>query len=220
MAGISQLQAVTLCQQVYAPIAAEAFDIVVSNENVTAGVKKFTDADGVVITSITFAGSENARDWYNDFDALKFSHPLLGIIHRGMWQGMDDIFIQLKPYLTGQLAISGHSLGCSHATMLAGLCAVFKLPVAQLALFAPPRCSYAALIDIVTAWVGSILAYRNGIDPVTTVPYTSINEDWVSISAYILLNEAPTGWLKWFKKFNPIEWHMIGLYMAGIRKLS
>lgn len=209
---ITQLEAVALCQQIYAPISPGVFDVVLTNKSVTAGVRKFPNGT----TAIAFAGSENARDWFDDFDTEQLSHPQLGILHKGMWQGMDDIFAQLKPHLTGNLSVTGHSLGCSHAQMLAGLCAVNGIPVDQLALFAPPRCSYEVLKDILIHWVPEIKSYRNGPDPVPKVPASMPLEDWVELITMTMLDVPPDGW----HRIDIFEWHMIPHYVTGVERIS
>jgi hypothetical protein len=73
-------------------------------------------------------------------------------------------------------------LGCAHAAIFAGLCAINGLRVDLLCLFAPPRMSYQKLRDILEAHVGTILAFRNGFDPVPEVPWSiPIFEPWVAI---------------------------------------
>lgn len=202
----SQLKAVTLCSQIYNPIPENIFSHVFSVNKVTVGLAII---DG--INTFTFAGSEDITDWLRDADIMPID-TVLGTISSGAWDGMEQTFDTLKPFLIDKISISGHSLGAMHAIILAGLCAINNIPVDQLTLFAPPKLSYQYLVDIVNKHVNKIYAYRNGIDPVPEVPIDTYLTPWTQIDNYIMLNIKPEG----YDEFDPIKWHSVLLYMKGV----
>jgi hypothetical protein len=207
---ISQVKAVEFAQAIYAPIAPGVFSQTWCIEGVHVGYALIDNC-----ASFTFAGSEGAGDWLRDFRAVPFKHPQLGILHDGFWQGMDAVFATLKPLLIGDVAIQGHSLGCAHAAILAGLCAFAAIPVNQLCLFAPPRVSYSPLAEMIRGWVRNTYAYRNGMDPVPEVALTLPCEPWTPIATYIALDEMPGG----IENILPLDYHKVALYRRGVKNL-
>ena len=200
---ISPAYAAWLCNCIYEPVTPDVFSSVQSFDAVTVGVSA---ANGMMC--ITFAGSESGLDWLRDFEAVPFDHPQLGTIHSGFWQGMEAAFEALRPHLSGPMAIQGHSLGCAHASILAGLCAVNGIRVDQLTLFAPPRPGYAQFRSIVQKHTGKVLAYRNGPDPVPEVPIPIPGFPWMQVADLIHLEESPGG----IEAIDPARWHSISLY--------
>ena len=200
---ISPAYAAWLCEAIYDPIRPDTFSDVQNHDAVTVGL---SSANGM--TCITFAGSESGLDWLRDFEAVPWEHPQLGVLHAGFWQGMEPAFEALRPHLCGPVAVQGHSLGCAHASILAGLCAVNGLRVDQLTLFAPPRPGYAQFRSIVQKHTGKVLAYRNGPDPVPEVPIPIPGFPWMQIADLIHLEESPGG----IEALDPARWHSISLY--------
>ena len=188
---IAPARACWLSQQIYAPIVAGIFDQVLEVGGITVGISHGVSHESGV-TEITFAGSEKALDWLRNFRAIPYEHPRLGTVHLGFWSGMGDVFVALRPYLIGTIAIQGHSLGGAHAAILAGLCAINGIEVAQLTLFAPPRPGFAAIRNLIAGTVPCVLAYRNGLDPVPTVaPHIPVLFPWEDVAPLISLNEPP-----------------------------
>ena len=194
-----------LCQSIYNPVEKGVFDVILSNDAVTCGVRVVAD-----VTYIAFAGSEDVTDWMNDIYAVPYNHPKLGYIHRGMFNGMPNIMRKLKPYLKGALVLTGHSLGCSHACFVAALC---RSEVAELHLYAPPRAGFKPFCDVVTAKVKIIKAYHNGRDIVPLVP-TML--EWCDVAPLIELHAPPRWWWRW----SLIRWHAVRLYVKGLRSNS
>jgi hypothetical protein len=207
---ISIVQACKLAKSIYAPIDPGTFSMVSEVEGVTVG---YAVIDGC--RTFTFAGSECKEDWIRDFRAVPVDTGALGVVHEGFWIGMLATFEALRPLLVGDISIQGHSLGCAHASILAGLCALNEIPVAQLCLFAPPRPGYQQLRDIVQNHVSKIPAFRNGIDEVPEWPeHIPILEPWEPIADLIELDEKPAGGV-----FNVFGFHAIDLYLNGVQKL-
>jgi hypothetical protein len=207
---ITPVKAVDLCHAIYAPITPGMFARTWSFGGINVG---YALIDGCA--TFTFAGSECTRDWLRDFKAIPFTHPTLGTLHLGFWEGMEGVLDELRPYFTDDVPVSiqGHSLGCAHAAIFAGLCAKNGLRVDQLCLFAPPRTSYQTLRDILDVHVGQILAFRNGFDPVPEVPFAiPLIEPWVDIADLITLTEWPED------RYDVFAYHDIKLYQAGIAK--
>lgn len=207
---ITPVQAVTLSQAIYAPVTPGVFSKTWTFGGINVG---YALANGCA--TFTFAGSECTKDWVRDFRAVPFKHPLLGTLHQGFWDGMDCVLDELQPYFADGVPVSiqGHSLGCAHAAIFAGLCAINGLRVDLLCLFAPPRMSYQKLRDILEAHVGTILAFRNGFDPVPEVPLSiPFFEPWVAIADLITLTEYPDC------RIDVFGYHAIGLYLAGVKK--
>lgn len=200
---ITAKQAAQYCKAIYNPITPNTFSKIVSVVPLQAGI---ADIDGVRV--VAFPGSQTRIDWLRDLNAQPFDHPELGMIHAGMWEGMDDFFAAIKDDLVGELVFVGHSLGCARAAYLAGLCSVAGIPVSKLFLFAPPRCSFDVLPMMLS---GLVEAYRNGVDPVPMVPFfLPPLEDWHPIGSYTQIFVTPQ---------NPIDifaWHSIDLYCQGV----
>ena len=203
-------EAVKLARSIYSPVEPKVFDSVQDFDAVTVGLSRNGGT-----TCITFAGSETSLDWVRDFTAEPFHHPDLGTIHEGFWQGMQQAFISLRPRLSGSLSIQGHSLGCAHSAILAGLCAVNGIAVDHLFLYAPPRPGYAQLSHIVRRHCGEVKAYRNGCDPVPEMPIDiPFIAPWKDIAPLIALNSPPDN------PNIPTNWHAIDLYVKGVSELA
>jgi hypothetical protein len=207
---ISIVQACKLAKSIYAPIDPGVFSMVSELEGITVG---YAVIDGC--RTFTFSGSECKEDWIRDFRAIPVDTGALGVVHEGFWIGMLSTFEALKPLLVGDISIQGHSLGCPHATFLAGLCALNDIPVAQLCLFAPPRPGYKQLRDIVQAHVPKIFAFRNGEDPVPEVPIRiPMVAPWEPVADLIELDEQPEGGI-----LDVFGFHSEALYLSGVQKL-
>jgi pimeloyl-ACP methyl ester carboxylesterase len=197
-----------LCAAIYGSITPDVFDKTFTAGQITVG---YVMVDGV--STFSFAGSETIFDWLRDFVALPFKHSLLGIVHQGFWDDMDAVWMELQPLLKGSIAIQGHSLGCAHAALLAGLCGVNKIRVGQLTLFAPPRPGYVQLKTIVQNGCDRINAFCNGLDPVPQVPIPLPDQPWIHVAPLIKINEPPKG----LDIIIPTDWHNLDLYRNGTR---
>lgn len=189
-----------LCAAIYTPIRRGFFSHIVANSTAIAGVYP-----GKQETVVAFAGTQNFVDTLDDLDIEQEYQAGLGLVHKGMFRGIPDILMQLRPYLDGNLVITGHSLGASHAAFVTALCGV---PVAHTYLFAPPRMSAEPFLKT------PVSAYRNGIDPVPLVP---LGDDWCDIAPLIPLDVKPPGFAE---DMDPIEWHHVSLYVQGFGALA
>ena len=198
-----------LAQQIYSPNEGD-FDHVLDNGSVCVGIKTFGGN-----TIVACRGTVDLPDLAHDFDARPFHHPVLGVIHEGMFEGVDDMFGQIRNSLTGEIAFTGHSLGCAHAAYMTGLAESKGIDVNQLFMLAPPHMSYAALPQLLRARVPNIAAYQNGLDPVPEVPLAiGVLYPWYPIAKYTKIAVQPDGWID---GLDPIEWHHVALYVRGIQ---
>ena len=211
MAAPRLVRAAELCKAIYSPVAPGVFAKVFSVAGVNAGVL-IEDC----MVRVVFAGSECDEDWVRDFKAVPVTHPRLGIVHAGFLEGVPELYAAVMAYLRGlnvalPLAIHGHSLGCAHGAVFAGLCAVDGVPVAELIQFAPPRASYQQLRDIVTAHLPVRVAFRNGFDPVPELPpHVPVLAPWVHTIDPAQVTAWPACRLAVF------DYHAIALYIQAI----
>ena len=207
---ISVPYAAYLSEAIYDPVAPSVFAQIIQVSGVVCGYKQIDETN-----TFTFRGSTSVEDWLRDFDAIPYDEPVLGRIHAGFWRGMEKMFAQLRPLLTGPISIQGHSLGAAHAPLLAALCAEEKIPVEQLVLLAPPRPGYQQLRDLVQAHIGIKRAFVNGLDPVPALPPATMAEPWRQTVDMILLHEDPEG----VEAILPVHYHAVGLYRRGIERM-
>jgi predicted lipase len=178
------------------------------NGGIYAALKRFPGYDVIV-----FRGSDSLEDWFRDFKAFPIDHPLLGGIERGFAEGMDNAFASIIQKTVQPLVVTGHSLGAARAYIFAGLCAVKKIPVAKVTVFGSPRPGFSKLKDILSDT--EIESYRNGDDPVPDVPLTVLPLfPYIEPAPFIFLNESPVN------GDDPVAWHNIALYAAGVKNLS
>jgi hypothetical protein len=159
-------EAFLFAQAIYSPIQTAMFEHVLTVGDLTVGLA--TDAGGNSVVALP--GSQRRIDFENDADMLPCDAGALGMVHTGAYRGMPALFEAIRPYLTGNVSIVGHSLGAMRAGLLAGLCAVGDLPVARLFMYEPAKPGYARLGDLVRAHVPFILGTRNARDMVPDMP--------------------------------------------------
>jgi hypothetical protein len=157
--------------------------------NIGGVVFGFATADG--IGRFIFRGTDDVRDVLIDAEALPVSHGALGVIHEGGWQGMAVAFDEARQYFGPRNQLGGHSLGGMHASIFAGLCATYGVPVELLSVYESPRAGYSTLRDLVAGHCGQVFGTKNGRDPVPHLPLTLPGQPWVDVAQYVELNEAP-----------------------------
>jgi pimeloyl-ACP methyl ester carboxylesterase len=193
-----------LQEAIYHPAQCE-FTSILDNDSVYVGVVDRSDRK-----ILTFRGSVTLTDWLHDFEMLPMTRPLVGTIHTGMWQGVEDMFDRLNLRAGDVVSIVGHSLGCAHAAFTARLCLLRGIRVEQLYMLAPPRMGYSDFIAGLRN-VGDLRAWRNGIDPVPEVPIATDDMPWAQFDL-IKFVETPGG----VDDLIPTKYHAIELYVRGI----
>jgi predicted lipase len=126
------------------------------------------DRDGNPVFAI--AGSERPEDFAADVEFLPVDGAQLGMVHAGFYRDALSVFAALRPLMIGKISITGHSLGASRAAILAGLCAIYQIPVDSLFMFEPAKPGFAALGKIVREWVAKIIGTCNARDFVPDLP--------------------------------------------------
>lgn len=194
---------VLLCQDIYEnPLS---FDSVYDNGFVYVGKKVIHGQ-----TVLAFRGSKTLTDWLDDFEAIPIAVPLVGTVHEGFWQGVEDIYERVGLRSGDSVILTGHSLGCAHAALFARLCLLRHGSVSQLYLFAPPRIGFQDFYDGLRN-VGEIKAWQNALDPVPDVPFPLSGLPWAQFPL-ITITELPGG----MSDIDPIAYHAIELYERGI----
>jgi len=160
-----------------------------------------------------FRGSANTEDWLDDFYAVPFKDPALGVVHAGMYRGVPAAYLWIKNMLSmlpqpNDVILTGHSLGGAHARLIAGLLAAERAPATQLVTFGSPKPGCQQLKTLV-AECGSHISYRHAEDIVPTLPPDQFGyihtEDWVE------LGEDPASGL-----LEPASDHSITLYVESL----
>ena len=155
---------------------------------------------------IAFRGSATESDWLKDFEAFPISDPLLGKIEHGFAQGMHEVFLWLSKFGPRNPVITGHSLGGAHAVILAGYYKAMHIPFSELVTFGCPRPGYATIRNLLKG--SNMIAYRNGVDIVPTVPKAFL---WWLYRSY-------TDWTRIGKSDDPLLDHLIANYITALRQ--
>lgn len=199
-------QAVLFAAAIYDPIKPGVFTKVIRIGDWIVG--EGIDRNGNPVFAI--AGSERLEDFEADADFIPVRAGQLGLVHAGFYRDAPAVFEALKPLMVGKFTITGHSLGASRAAILAGMCAINSIPVAQLFMFEPARPGFEELSIQVRGFVPYILGTRNA-------------RDWVPDEAPELLGYRhilPLVDLKNpAKSIDPIQDHMLDVVIPGVLKM-
>lgn len=196
------------CAAAYPPAPQGAFLQVFVSDTVTVGY--YLDGE---IARFSFAGTRDARDVLDDVLALPVFVPGIGHVHYGFYLGMLTMFNEhLAPLCRGRtVSAEGHSMGCSHASIFAALCARYSIPVDTLVLLEPPRPGYADFAAVVRGHVQHGLAFRNARSPVTSLPAPLPFFRWAHIYGLIELDAPAAG-------LDPINDHLLTAVLPGLKR--
>ncbi len=205
---ITPKQSVDLAAAIYNPVDRSKFDDILEIAGIGIGIKEHD-----YFISFSLPGSQCTLDFLRDGRTITQHIKNIGRVPNGFMEGIDEAFEALFHYLNSgyRLSFNGHSLGASHAAILARMALNAGLKVDSLHLFAPPLTSDAEFVSYMMSAIPDLKAWRNGRDLIPTFP---ILED-LSQFPLIFLNEAPEEMV-----IDPIRWHMINLYQRGIYKLE
>lgn len=200
---LTDLEAAKLCQAVYAGQGA-TFSGWLDQNGITVGLL-YRGSDAVVV----FRGTADGEDWLRDVEALPQGTPDLGFVHAGFFEGMREFYNKNKWLLTGNVTLTGHSLGAARAVLMAGLMAADGKKPARVALFGCPRPGGSKLMSLVRSTGAVITSYCNWEDPVPEVPYLP----WV----YTHLVDPPTSVQAPKKCAVDVEDHFIIHYVEAMQ---
>jgi len=181
------------------------------------GIKKIDDFDIIV-----FRGSKTLEDWLRDFDALE--NPItdddLGPCHPGFLAGIRESWQKIKPLISNNTIITGHSLGAARATILTAIMILDNVIPIQRIVFGEPRPGGSKLASIVSKIEG--LSYRNGDsinhDLVTDLPWSFPPiEPYQHPTPLEHINIEPSETDK--KTLSIFAWHALDCYIAAMKNL-
>jgi triacylglycerol lipase len=153
----------------YALLAQEAYTAA-PDIGVADSASRIILRDTAVGQVVTYRGSDDAMSFIHDADATPVSTPL-GMVHSGFWSAFLVTRDELMAAITGRPTISGHSLGASLATILAGWLTLNGVPPKAVYAFEPARISYDSTIgDLFKIHGVPVFLYKNGNDLVPDVP--------------------------------------------------
>ncbi len=147
-------------------------------------------------TVVTFRGSDSLMDWVRDFEAVPVNHKLLGTVHAGFANGIDQVFEQIKKLSGTNLHLVGHSLGGAHARLIGGLFIATGYPLASVTTFGSPKPGYAYLSNMYMQSDVTHMSYRHANDIVPTMPPLPL---WQHTEDYKEIGDAKTGFLSEFE---------------------
>ena len=212
---ITSKQASQFVTDIYNPIQSNSFDFVIHDQGVTVGIKRL---EGVTV--FAFPGTENNQDFVRDIKSIEgWQKSDIGRVVKSFYKGIPLIYNKLFKHLFAaeSIAITGHSLGASHAIYLALSCIKANIKVSSLDLFAPPISTDKKGVDTVLSNVDHVRVFRNGEDPVPFLPFEypyQVNSP--GQFPLIELYESP-GWvMRWIDTY----WHLMKFYTAGVAKIG
>jgi hypothetical protein len=202
-----------LCADIYLPQPQGGWEqLELPPDGIAFGLKDFGTA-----TALVFRGSVTLPDWLHDLEAVAdpFDHAGLGPVHPGFFDGLPELWAELKPILTEKPSIiAGHSLGGARASLFVGLMALDKqLPLRRVC-FGEPRPGFRQAASIIAEARGRSYCNGNGRahDLVTDVPFTTWIEDYVHPTSLVPVSAPPTD--AEVQQDALFAWHAIALYAS------
>jgi hypothetical protein len=128
--------------------------------------RRWINGDNIIV----FRGSRTPRDWFDDLEALPVEVDGLGHVHRGFYEGLEEVLDKVRPLVSSQTYITGHSLGAARAYLFTQMLAIEgKCPRGVVA-FAPPRPGFEDFRGNLVISGALVRGYHNARDPVPDVP--------------------------------------------------
>lgn len=176
-----------------------------ADDDVYIGIKKLPGVDVVACR-----GSDCNLDWERDIDAIPYLDPRIGYVHGGFYRGVPKAYLTLKPLITQPVIMTGHSLGGSHAQLVASEFVLDGVIPAKVCCFGSPKVGYQRFADVVTP-ITNYTLYKNGPDYVTDVPMTLPDLPFLHARPLSEILEIPTT-----NVLSLFAFHAIGLYAQGM----
>jgi predicted lipase len=202
-----------LCADVYLPAPQAGWtQLELPEDGIAYGVKDFGTA-----VALVFRGSDTLTDWLRDAETIAdpFDHAGLGPVHPGFFQGLPELWAQLKPELTKKPCIvAGHSLGAGRASLFVGLMILDGTPPLRRVCFGEPRPGFPQSASIIIKANGRSYLNGNGRahDLVTDVPFTTWIEDYVHPTPLVPVCATPTE--AEVEQDFVFAWHAMTLYAS------
>jgi hypothetical protein len=211
---ITDLDIAELCADIYLAAPQAGWTHLEEPEDgIAYGIKDFGTAIALV-----FRGSVTLTDWLCDAETVAdpLEHAGLGPVHPGFFNGLPELWAQLKPTLTKKPCIvAGHSLGAGRASLLVGLMILDGTPPLRRVCFGEPRPGFPQSASIIIKANGR--SYRNGNgrahDLVTDVPFTTWIEDYVHPTSLVPVCAPPTE--ADVREDVLFAWHAMTLYASA-----
>ena len=211
---LSDLQCAELCVGIYGysgepTVSWDHLELPQTDDGICWGLKRLDGYDVFVLR-----GSATIEDWWRDFDFIGEldTHPVLGDVHAGFFDGMPEAWSAMQALLQQPLVITGHSLGAGRAAIVAGLAIASGVVPVRRIVFGEPKPGFQQLADLLSNVPAA--SYRNGNDishdPVTDVP---IGLKYVHPSALTDVSAQPPVLDPW----GPLAWHHMQLYRDALK---
>jgi Lipase (class 3) len=173
------------------------------------------------VAYVCFRGSTTVEDWLKDFNAFAdpFTVDGLGPVHPGFFQGMPDVWTEIKSKLNGEAFIlTGHSLGSGEADICAGLAVLDNRPPAAKIGFGSPKAGFKQLGNLLKNIPDYCFRNTNGInwDLITSVPFTFFPEEYQHTAPLFNVCAQPVEDDSW----GPFAWHRMQYYREAISGLT
>lgn len=166
---------------------------------------------------VSCRGSTTPHDFLKDAAAgLLLPEGKLGCVAWGFYDGMPEVYAKIISMIPPgyRLVFTGHSLGASQASILAGYAVAQGVIPAACVLMGSPRpgrSDLCALLRQIPIWY----SFQNGLDPVCDVPPFA-NHSHTLIPLHEIRTPADT-----FDHWGLlVDWHHWQLYLRGIAKLA
>ena len=175
-----------------------------------------TQQDGVTVLAVRGTRPGSLSDWLRDLDVMPRWDRLLGWCHQGFLDGADGIFSVAHEAMetSPSLVLTGHSMGGAIALLLAARMGVLGLARRMATVtFGAPRAGTDELARCLSGY--GVILFRNGDDPVPTVPLRMPPELPVPEyrqPAIVRMVGLPSG--------DPIADHEIARYVAAVPDMS
>lgn len=175
-----------------------------ADDDVYIGIKKLPGFDVVACR-----GSDCDLDWERDVDAIPYLDQRIGYVHGGFYRGIPKAYAAIKSLITQPVVVVGHSLGGSHAQLVASQFVIDGVIPAKVCCFGSPKVGYQKFADVV-APITNYTLYKNGPDYVTDVPLTLPDLPFMHARPLTEVLEIPTT-----NVLSLFAFHGILLYQQG-----
>jgi hypothetical protein len=195
-----------LAQAIYSQQPAGFWVTLLPHDGGYVGLYRWHDKVDVPV----WRGSITLTDWLDDFAAAPEFDGRLGWVHSGFMGGVESIYEELGKHIARPIMVTGHSLGAAHAMLHTGLLRYAKEDLIGAVVFGCPRPAEQGLADLLADV--PTRSYRNGEDPVPTVP---TDPPYVHPKPLIQVNAGAH-----INDHGPLTYHHIDLYVSAMKGLA